>query len=235
MKTILTTIFVLIIFSTVDSQILNKPSVQVKSHPTLNIIKIEQRETETVFFMHIVNRIKEGGWFCVDKNVKLTSESLKDDIRMLRSENIENCPTSHHFTKINESVNFKLYFPPLPKGLTEVNLIEDCADNCFYMNGIVLDMVLNNEIKSFDKGFSLYSKNDFKGSLQYFTDIRDNSIHTDRKHYGYSIYIIPVIYHKLGEFDAAKRAFKKLLEKDFKDKEYFIEQVRKIDFFKNLK
>lgn len=119
--------------------------------------------------MHIVNRIKEGGWFCVDKNVKLTSESLKDDIRMLRSENIENCPTSHHFTKINESVNFKLYFPPLPKGLTEVNLIEDCADNCFYMNGIVLDMVLNNEIKSFDKGFSLYSKmilKDLSSTLQ---------------------------------------------------------------------
>lgn len=235
MKTILTFIFVLIVIVTINSQIINKPVVQVKSHPTLNIIKIEQKESETVFYMNIVNRLKEGGWFCVDKNVKLTSENLKDDIRMLRSENIENCPTSHHFTKINESVNFKLYFPPLPKGIGEVSLVEDCADNCFYINGIILDQTLSNEIKSFDKGFSLYSKNDYKGSLQYFTEIRDNSVYTDRKHYGYSIYIIPVIYHKLGEHEAAKRAYQKLKEKDFKEKEYFIEQLKKIDFFKSIK
>ena len=235
MKTILTILFLGMIFTSFNAQTINKPSVQVKSHPTLNIIKIEQKETETIFFMHIVNRIKEGGWFCVDKNVKLTSEGFKEDIRMIRSENIENCPTSHQFTKLNESKSFRLYFPPIPAGVTEVNLVEECSDNCFYMNGIVLDQVLNNEIKSFDMGLSLYSKNDFRGSLQYFIDIRDNSIHTDRKHYGYSMYIIPLIYHKLDEPDSAKRAYKKLKENDFKDKDYFIMQLKKIDFFKDLK
>ncbi|MGE5356036.1 MAG: tetratricopeptide repeat protein [Deltaproteobacteria bacterium] len=232
--TILTSFFLFIHLHFINAQVITKPSVDSKSHPTLSVVKIEFKENETVFYMSIVNRIKEGGWFCVDKNVKITSADLKNDIKMLRSENIPNCPTTHQFTKINESKNFKLFFPPIPPNIKEIDLIEDCSDNCFFIKGVVLDQVLNDEIKTFDKGFSLYSKNDFRGSLQYFNQIRDNSVFKERKHYGYSIYIIPVIYHKLGEDEAAKRAFQKLKDQEFKDKKYFVEQIKKIDFFKNL-
>ena len=235
MKFITSLLILITFFSSINAQMIMKPSVGVKTHPTLSIIKIDLKPNETVFYMSIVNRIREGGWFCVDKNVILKSEYLKNDLKMIRSENIANCPTSHQFKQINESVNFRLVFPPLPEGVKEVDLVEDCTDNCFSITGIVLDPVLNEEIKTFDKGFSLYSKNDFKGSLPYFIKIRDNSLFKDMKQFGYSVYIIPVIYYKLGENEAAKTAFRNLKDLDFKDKDYFIDQLKKIEFFKNLK
>lgn len=234
MKKISFLLFILLLIAQIYAQPINYPTIQAKSHQTMSIIKVDFRQDETVFHMRLVNRIKEGADFCVDKNVKIVSDDFEGELKMIRSENIENCPNAYHFTKLNEPKSFQLFFPPLPKGVREIDLIEDCSDNCFTVKGIVLDRTLDSEMKNFDKALALYSKNDFQGALPLFTQIRDNSQFTDRKHYGYSIYIIPLLYNKIGDKPAAKNAFKKLKEKDFANKDYFIEQLKKIDYFKNL-
>lgn len=231
------TILIILEFLSVNillSQTIEHPVVHEKSHPTLSILKIEKGENETIFHMQIVNMLAEGGWFCIDKSVKLQIAGKKEEIKMHRSDGLPLCPEIHSFDKTGEELEFRLYFPALPQKILELDLIEDCDDNCFFFKGIVLDNTLNNEIRTFEKGLSEYSKNDFEAALRSFALIRDNSMFKERKHYGYSMFIIPVIYHNSGDTDAAKSAYKALLDTEFTNKEYFISQLHKMDFFKNL-
>jgi hypothetical protein len=234
MKTPILIILQLLFLNAIPAQLIEHPVVEEKSHPTLTIVKIEKVESETVFHMAIVNMLAEGGWFCIDKAVKVKSIETGEEIKIQRSEGLPLCPDAHRFSKIGEELSFRLYFPALPDEIIEIDLIEDCDDNCFYFKGIVLDNTLNSEIRTFEKGLSQYSNNDHDAALRSFTLVRDNSIFKNRKHYGYSIFIIPVIYHNSGDPDAARLAYKILLDTEFGNKVYFIAQLQKIDFFKNL-
>lgn len=51
-----------------QSQTFINPNYSLKSHATLNIIKIEAGSEATIFYMSIENKI-EGGAFCADKNI----------------------------------------------------------------------------------------------------------------------------------------------------------------------
>ena len=51
---------------TLQSQTIISPKYSLKSHETLNIIKIEARTEATLFYMSIENRI-EGGTFCATR------------------------------------------------------------------------------------------------------------------------------------------------------------------------
>lgn len=234
MKPLALLILHFIYINTMLSQVIESPIIEEKSHPTLSIIKIEREKSETIFYMNIVNMLAEGGWFCIDKSVKLRLTETGEEIKILRSEGLPVCPQTYQFSEIEEEVRFRLYFPALPKDIIELDLIEDCADNCFYFKGVVLDKILNEEIRTFEKGLSEYSKNDFDAALQSFIIVRDNSSYHDRKHYGYSIFIIPIILHNSGDLESAGSAYKKLLDTEFGNKEYFISQLHKIDYFKNL-
>jgi hypothetical protein len=65
-----TGILLLLMAEVLFSQTIINPNYSLKSHETLDIIKVEARPEATIFYMSIENRI-EGGYYCADKNIFL--------------------------------------------------------------------------------------------------------------------------------------------------------------------
>jgi len=151
-KKLISIIAILILFlaGPLKSQTIVGPNYSLKSHETLNIIKIEARSEATLFYMSIENGI-EGGTFCADKNINIIYPDGKKS-KLVSSEGIPVCPDTYEFRKIGEKLDFVLSFPPLKKGTEWVDLIEGCEDDCFLFYGICLNNDLNGRI---DNAFSL--------------------------------------------------------------------------------
>jgi hypothetical protein len=161
----------LILFSGVIasfSQSFIAPNVALKSHETLDIIKIVMSEENTRIYLKVENRIS-GGNFCADKNIWLVSP---DGIRtlLISSNGIPVCPETYKFKTPGESLDFVLTFPPIKKGVESVNLIEDCQQNCFSFYGIILDNNLN---KNLDDAFTLAENDEPARALVSFTKIAE--------------------------------------------------------------
>jgi hypothetical protein len=141
----------LVLFSgLLNSQTIIAPNYALKSHETLEIMKIETDSDATVFFMSIENRI-EGGTFCADKDITII---YPDGTRskITSSSGIPVCPAVHKFKSIGEKLDFTLSVPPLREGSEWIDLTENCSDNCFSFYGITLDPELNRKIdEAFEK------------------------------------------------------------------------------------
>jgi len=153
-RTFITGIFFLLATGFLHSQTFINPNYSLKSHETLNIIKVEAKPEATFFYMSLENRIPDGT-FCADKNIYLIYPDGKKSL-LKSSSGIPVCPDTHKFKAPGEKLEFMLTFPPLKPGTKWIDLIEDCNDNCFSFYGITLDNDLNKRI---DEAFS-YGEND---------------------------------------------------------------------------
>lgn len=145
-----TVILILFLTGTLKSQTFISPNYSLKSHETLNIVKIEARSEATLFYMSIENGI-DGGTFCADRNINIIYPDGKKS-KLVSSEGIPVCPDTYQFRSIGEKLEFVLTFPPLKKGTVWIDLVEQCTDNCFSFYGICLDNDLNRRI---DNAFSM--------------------------------------------------------------------------------
>ena len=132
------------------SQSFLAPNVALKSHETLDIMKVVISEEKTEIFLKVENRIT-GGNFCADRNIYLGYPDGTKSF-LVSSSGIPVCPDTYKFRSPGEHLDFVLAFPPIRKGTESVNLIEDCQDNCFSFYGIILDSNLNKKI---DDAFAL--------------------------------------------------------------------------------
>ena len=153
-RTLITGIVILLATGFLHSQTFINPNYSLKSHETLNIIKVEAKPEATFFYMSLENRIPDGT-FCADKNIYLVYPDGKKS-RLESSSGIPVCPDTYKFKAPGEKLEFMLTFPPLKPGTKWIDLIEDCNDNCFSFYGITLDNDLNNRI---DAAFS-FGEND---------------------------------------------------------------------------
>jgi len=164
-----TVILILFLPGSLKSQTFINPNYSLKSHETLNIIKVEARSEATLFYMSIENRI-EGGSFCADKNIFITYEDGKR-IKMVSSTGIPVCPDTYQFRATGEKLEFVLTFPPLKKGTEWIDLVEECSDNCFSFYGICLNNDLNKRI---DSAFSLAENDEPLKALGSFITILED-------------------------------------------------------------
>jgi hypothetical protein len=134
------------------SQIITQPNFAMKSHETLEILKIVTTPNNTLIYMSVENR-RDGGYFCADKNIFIL---YPDGTRskLIKAEGIPACPENYKFKAIGEKLGFTLLFPPLKPSTEWIDLIEDCSDNCFSFYGVTLDNDLN---KSLDEAFAAAS------------------------------------------------------------------------------
>lgn len=146
MRNILSIIFILDLFTaTGHSQTFIKPNFALKSHETLEILKIEITAQKTVIFLSVENLRSSGGYFCADKNIFIINPDGTRS-RLLSSNGIPVCPESYKFKTIGEKLNFQLTFPSLNTDAQWIDLIEDCSDNCFSFYGVCLNNELNKKI-----------------------------------------------------------------------------------------
>jgi hypothetical protein len=143
--------------SSLFAQTILQPNYSLKSHETLNIVKVEARPEATILYMSIENRI-EGGSFCADKNIYILYPDGKKS-KMESSSGIPVCPDNYKFKVPGEKLEFILSFPPLKKGTEWIDIVEECSENCFSFYGITLNADLNKRI---DDAFAL-AENDEPG------------------------------------------------------------------------
>ena len=172
-------VYTILLFSlseSIISQTITNPNYSLKSHETLEITKIETVAGSTVFYMSITNLI-EGGSFCADKKIYIVYPDGKQS-KMTASFGIPNCPDTHKFKSIGEKLEFSLTFQAMKQGTVWIDLIEDCADNCFFFFGVILDNELNRKI---NEGFAKADNSDPASAITGFIDILEE---TDSKNLG---------------------------------------------------
>jgi hypothetical protein len=160
----------LIGFATSFSQTILTPNAALKSHETLEIMKVVISDSKTEIFLKVENRIT-GGNFCADRNIFIV---YPDGTRsmLVSSNGIPVCPDTYKFNSPGEQLDFVLTFPPLKKGTGSVNIIEDCRDNCFSFYGIILDGSLNENI---DNAFALAENSEPAKALISFIKIAEDN------------------------------------------------------------
>jgi tetratricopeptide (TPR) repeat protein len=236
MKTTVIILFTVLFAGKSFTQTLILPIVNIKSHKTLTIEKIEFSAERTVIFLSIENQKTEGeAWFCADKNIYIKNAQGAEIYYMTKSEGIPTCPETHKFNKPGEILSFRLIFPRIPPSMKEIDIIENCTDNCFYFKGVILDPYQNADIKLFEKGVALYSNKQPDEALKCFLELSANTKDRKSNIYGYCLYIVPLIYFEKGDKENAKAEYLKLVSSNITDREYFIDKLGKEEFFRNIK
>jgi hypothetical protein len=166
------------------SQTYNQPDIGLKSHSTLDILKIENTEEKSVFYFSVINRIT-GGNFCADKNIFIIyPDGTKS--KLISSNGIPVCPESYTFKSIGEKLQFSLVFPSLKEGIKWIDIEEECSDNCISLYGITLDNELNTKISEAvslaDKGKTFKAISVYKAIIENLTTADDGlkgALYTD--------------------------------------------------------
>ncbi len=154
---------------TMFSQVFISPQPGMKSHPTLDILKVEAGPESTVIYFTIENRIPEGS-FCIDENTFIV---YPDGSRMKARtiSGIPVCPDVHRFLSSGEKLNFNLTFPPLKTGTGWIDIVEDCDQDCVWFYGLILDNELNNRL---EQTFSAASVSAPEENIKVFSSILEN-------------------------------------------------------------
>jgi hypothetical protein len=154
---------------TVSSQTFLNPNFALKSHETLEIVKVGITPESTTISLRIENRI-EGGSFCADKNIYIIFPD-GNRIRLVKSNSIPVCPENYLFKSIGEKLDFSLDFPPLKPGTEWIDIVEECSANCFWFYGITLNNDLN---KQLDDAFATASKGKPEDNILLFRNILES-------------------------------------------------------------
>lgn len=119
------------------TQTFNNPAIGLKSHQTMEVIKVEVIEGRTIIHLTIENR-RSGGTFCADKNIYIVCPD-GTRLKMEKSRGIPQCPENYKFKSIGEKLEFSFSFTALKQGTGWIDLVEECNDNCFRIYGILLN------------------------------------------------------------------------------------------------
>jgi hypothetical protein len=144
-KSIVIFLFLLAVPAYGLSQEISRPNFAMKSHETLELLKVDIQSGKTILFFSIENKIP-GGNFCADKNISIIYPT-GEKIGITEASGIPVCPKTYNFKTIGEKLFFALVFPPLKAGTEWVDVIEECSSNCFWFYGLTLDAVLNRKIE----------------------------------------------------------------------------------------
>lgn len=230
----LSVLFVCFQFTQLSSQLVIQPSIESKTHPSMTIDSIVMTEMSTTCYFQIENQNTEGNaWFCADKDILLVELSTGRKHQLIKASGIPVCPDVYNFKHAGERLFFNLEFPAIEYAEGEIDIIEQCADNCFSFKNIILDVALNEEIRLFENGVSLFQQEKYREALSLFGHLK-NSAYKEQNHYAYTRYIIPVIHFKLGDKKNAKSSYIELKAAVIPQKQYFLNKIHEIPFFRDL-
>jgi tetratricopeptide (TPR) repeat protein len=225
---------VMVVLNVIHAQTVILPTIGSKTHPSMSVDSLVLLGDQTRIHIQIVNKNTEGtAWFCADRDISLIEKTTGKVHALIRSEGIPVCPESHAFQFYGEKLLFTLYFPALTDKKGEIDVIENCSEHCFSLKDIVTDPMLNQEIRQFEKAVSLYNEGKLVDAQLLFENV-SNSSYTSENHFGYSLYILPLIYHKLGDYDRARLAYQRLKSSAIPEKKYFLQKILEIPFFSEL-
>jgi hypothetical protein len=151
------------------SQSSSQPNIGLKSHETLEIRKVDLTPEKTIVSFMIENRRADGN-FCADKNIFIIYPDGSRS-KLVNAVGIPQCPEIYKFKNIGEKLEFTLTFPPLKQATEWIDIVEECATNCFYFYGITLNYDLN---KRLDEAFIIASKGEPGKTILLFRNILES-------------------------------------------------------------
>jgi len=96
--------------------------------PSISYVKIEKVELSdsfSIFYMSYQYAGVKERWLCANDRYFLREETSRGDEkkRLLKAENLPTCPDKHYF-QTGETLQFKLYFPPLSSDQVMLTFIQ---------------------------------------------------------------------------------------------------------------
>lgn len=151
------------------SQTIIQPNQALKSHETLEIRKIEMSSEKTIVYLSVENRRADGN-FCADKNIFIIYPD-GSRLKLVKTVGIPQCPDAFRFKNIGEILDFSLIFPPLNPATKWIDIVEECASNCFHFYGITLNDDLN---KRLNEAFALGTSGESAKTILMFRSILES-------------------------------------------------------------
>lgn len=207
--------------------VIDKPFAAELSHPELTIESIAIYPDSTVVNLSVVNNADKNGWFCADRNIYIENLNTRQRYYRIGLRGIPTCPETHNFSRKGETISFSIIFPPIPRNLSSINLIEGCSKACFFFKGIILNNKLNSDIRLFNQGMEYYTQNSIDHAVECFSRVVEEIPANPTHVYGYAYYHLIMIYHAKGDNLKATAWLNQLNTSTLPNKDYFIRMVKR--------
>jgi tetratricopeptide (TPR) repeat protein len=208
-------------------RVVKNPNVAQQTHPEMTIEEIRFYTDSTVIQLIVINKLASGGWFCADKNTFLEDPQSLMRKKIINAVDIPWCPDAHRFSKVNETLRFKLIFPSISAQTELLNLVEQCERACFSFKGIILNDKLNRDINLFNEAMVHYADNKLDEAILLFSRIVEDLPANPTHVYGYSYYHLVRIYWEIGQKDIARLWIQKLEQSGLPNRHYFLENIKR--------
>ena len=154
--------FLLLLVSTLRTwaQTIVSPTYSRRDNIFLRINEVE-RTTQYTVIKGVYENVMHYGWACINSTTYLRdSKSGKNIGTIIKSEGLPVSPSKYQFTKENESISFKFYFPAISDDIDMVDMIEDgTSTSAFNFYGVALKNNVNRPFSvSHNNGHKLSSK-----------------------------------------------------------------------------
>lgn len=155
-------ILLLLLASTFSSwaQTIVSPTYSRRDNIALKINEVE-KTTQYTIIKGVLKNVFNYGWACINNTTYLKdTRSGRRLGTIIKSEGLPVSPGKHMFTKENESLSFKLYFPAITEDVAMIDMIEDEKDaTSFNFYGITLKENVERPFSvSYNAGHELSSK-----------------------------------------------------------------------------
>lgn len=205
--------FFLVMGQLILAQIVYNPNVAIKPIMTLSVYKVEMTDSTTAITFRIVNKDQLPPFSLKSKNIVLRAVSDTMNLPLLGWENVKFHPEKHVFSFRDEVYDFTLIFGALVQPVKYIDVIEQTNEKDFYVQGIIIDKDLNNEIT---RGFRAFQLGDAMGALDHFINFAEMDLYFE---YGLAYFNIIYILSQQNRWQEAKEWYEKFQNKFFYDKQ----------------
>ncbi len=115
-------------------EFIEKPVFDVWNNTALEITRIDMNDTSTV--LHVDAFYRPNWWIKIAEETYIRESGSDDKLILTRAEGIP--VDEEFFMPESGEASFKLFFPPLPPGVTKIDFIESDCETCFKTWGISL-------------------------------------------------------------------------------------------------
>jgi len=126
------------------------PNMKNKTIETTEILRIENEDdfTRIDFICYAPTRYINGGWVEILKDTFIRPVGTTHKLTLVKAVNIPIAPKKHYFRSKRDMLCYTLYFPPLPKGTTSIDIIESEASggNWFNFYGVSMERVRSEKL-----------------------------------------------------------------------------------------
>ncbi len=229
MKKVVLILFLIGTGVTVFGQIVYNPNIAIKPIATLSVPRVVTTDSTTSVTIRIVNSKQLPPFTLRTRDLFIRPVSDPNSLILIRAEKAPFSPEKHIFSALNEVFEFTLVFKPLPKGTKYFDLMEKMPKREFYVQGIILDPILNEMIT---RGFNSYSNGDANGALKAFIEMANADLYFE---YGLAYFNIILLLAQSNRIPEAQEWYDKFKERFFYDKTLLENELARLGILQKLK